>query len=152
MCLMPLGDIRYISHNPLNFATFFHWLLNLFENKYELGVTFTSLFNGMLLWGASLGFMGSVENFLSNLKLTGGSKSATHEPTCTQVLRLLRCCPQRPSSESQNHVLHGVRKILFFISNAKILQSMWSIFWKLFHHTILIFKSKILQLNQIKET
>jgi hypothetical protein len=44
-------------------------------------------------------------------------------------------------------VLHGIKKVIFFTSNATILQSMWSTFLKLFLHIILIVKSKILWLN-----
>jgi hypothetical protein len=35
-------------------------------------------------------------------------------------------------------VLQGVRKALIFTSNAIILQFVWSTFWKLFSHLILI--------------
>jgi hypothetical protein len=63
------------------------------------------------------------------------------------------CCAivlSQEDSKLADLVLHGVKKTLFLISNAKILQSMWSSFLRLFPHTILILKSKILQLNEIK--
>jgi hypothetical protein len=41
-------------------------------------------------------------------------------------------------------VLQGVKKSLFFTSNAIILQPMWSTFLKLFLYTILIIKNKTL--------
>jgi hypothetical protein len=48
-------------------------------------------------------------------------------------------------------ILYGMKKTLFFTSNSIILQSMWSIFLKLFLHIILLVQIKILWSNLKKE-
>jgi hypothetical protein len=50
-------------------------------------------------------------------------------------------------SKFADHVLQGVKKALFFTSNAIILQSMWPNFLKHFQHLILIVQRMILWLN-----
>jgi hypothetical protein len=50
-------------------------------------------------------------------------------------------------SKFVDHVLHGVKKALFFTSNTIFLQTMWLTFLKKIPHIILIIQSKILRLK-----